>query len=64
MAENQIRRQPANCNSPPADFRLVEIEVARGPKSEALVHVSVPVRRVLARTLSRFRDRIENGEVA
>jgi hypothetical protein len=64
MAENQIRRQPANCNSPPADFRLVEIEASRGPQNPGLVHVSVPVRRVLARALTRYRDRIGNGDAA
>lgn len=64
MAENQIRKQPDNCNSPPADLSLPQIEASRGPKSDALVHVSVPVRRVLARVLARYRDRIENGEVA
>ena len=51
MLQNQIRPLPANCNSPPADFSLVEIEAARGRKSPA-EHVSVPVRRVLARTLA------------
>jgi hypothetical protein len=62
MAENQIRPRPANCNSPPDDFRLVEIEASRGPQTSALQHVSVPVRRVLARALARYRDRIGNGE--
>jgi hypothetical protein len=62
MAENQIRTPPANCNSPPDDFRLVEIEAARGPQIPGVQHVSMPVRRVLARALARYRDRIGNGE--
>jgi hypothetical protein len=62
MLQNQIRPPPANCNSPPDDFRLVEIEAARGPQKTGVEHVSVPVRRVLARTLARYRDRIGNGE--
>jgi hypothetical protein len=61
MAENQIRQPPANFNSPPDDFRLVEIEASRGPQKGGVQHVSVPVRRVLARALSLYRDRIENG---
>jgi hypothetical protein len=62
MLEKQIRPQPANFNSPPDDFSLVEIEAARGPQTSALQHVSVPLRRVLARALSRYRDRIGNRE--
>jgi hypothetical protein len=65
MLKNQIRQPAANYNSPelkPDDFRLVEIEAARGPQKSGLEHISVPVRRVLARSLSRYRDRIENGE--
>jgi hypothetical protein len=58
MAENQIRQKPANYNSPPADFRLVEIEASRGPQTGGVQHVSVPVRRVLARALALYRDRI------
>ena len=60
MAENQIRPPPANCNSPSPDFRLALIEAARGQQKSGLEHVSVPVRRALARCLSRYRDRIEN----
>jgi hypothetical protein len=62
MLQNQIRQAPANYNSPPSDFSLVEIEAARGQGKSGLLHVSIPVRRVLARSLSRYRDRIENGE--
>ena len=61
MAEKQIRQPPANFNSPPDDFRLVEIEAARGPQTGGVQHVSVPVRRVLARALSLYRDRIGAG---
>jgi hypothetical protein len=46
----------------PADFSLVEIETRRGPQKTGVEHVSVPVRRVLARALARYRDRIGNGE--
>lgn len=59
MAENQMRSPPANFNSPPDDLRLVEIEAARGPQNSGVQHVSVPVRRVLARTLSLYRERID-----
>jgi hypothetical protein len=62
MLEKQIRQPPANFNSPPDDFSLVEIEAARGPQSAGVQHVSVPLRRVLARALARYRDRIGNGE--
>jgi hypothetical protein len=62
MLEKQIRQPPANFNSPPDDFSLVEIEVSRGPQSAGVQHVSVPLRRVLARALARYRDRIGNGE--
>jgi hypothetical protein len=43
------------------NFRLVEIEAARGAQSAGVQHVSVPLRRVLARALSRYRDRIGDG---
>jgi hypothetical protein len=59
--QNQIRQPPANFNSPPDDFSLVEIEAARGQQKTGLEHVSVPVRRVMARALSLYRGRIENG---
>jgi hypothetical protein len=62
MAKNQIAQKPANFNSPPDDFSLVEIEAARGPQNPGVQHVSVPVRRVLARTLSLYRERIDNHE--
>jgi hypothetical protein len=62
MLEKQIRQPPANFNSPPDDFSLVEIEASRGPQTSRPEHVSVPLRRVLARALSRYRDRIGNGE--
>lgn len=55
MAEIQICQPPANCNSPPDDFSLVEIETRRGPQTTGLAHISVPVHRVLA----RYRDRID-----
>jgi hypothetical protein len=61
MLEKQIRQPPANFNSPPDDFSLVEIEASRGPQKTRLEHVSIPLRRVLARALSRYRDRIGNG---
>jgi hypothetical protein len=61
MAKKQITTQPANCNSPPDDLRLVEIEVERGPRLPGIQHVSMPVRRVLARALSLYRARIGNA---
>lgn len=59
-AQKQIRQPPANFNSPPDDCRLVEIEAARGQQKTGLEHVSVPVRRVLARSLSHYRNRIDD----
>lgn len=43
------------------NFRLVELEAARGPQGGGLQHVSVPVRRVLARALAAYRDRTWQG---
>jgi hypothetical protein len=59
--QNQIRQPPANFNSPPDDFSLVEIEAGRGPQNPGVQHVSVPVRRVLARALALYRNRIDDG---
>jgi hypothetical protein len=59
MAEIQLDQKPADYNSPSPDFRLVEIEAGRGPQTGGVQHVSVPVRRVLARALSLYRERIE-----
>lgn len=44
-----------------ADFSVPLIEAARGQRKSGLLHVSVPLRRALARRLSRYRDRIANG---
>jgi hypothetical protein len=58
----KILPSQVNFNSPPDNSRLAELEAQRGPQPRAPVHVSVPVRRVLARTLSLYRARIGNDD--